>query len=131
MDEERSSRSDAFSAAAIHGAEMTLDTLADDATRTGAPSDAELQDLSDRWNAAMAQARECMDAHNDAKAAGDAKEASASSPQERSPTPSRFSSASTTSAFARSGLTGSPPESDPTSPWPSFSTPSRSVSVHG
>lgn len=54
---------------------MALDEQAAEAARTGAPTDAELQDLSDRWGAAMAKARACMDAHNDATAAGDTKEA--------------------------------------------------------
>jgi hypothetical protein len=75
MNDDRLSRSETFTAARIHGAEMALEDQAADVARIGAPTDAELQDLSDRWSAAMAKARACMDAHNDAKAAGDTKEA--------------------------------------------------------
>ncbi len=75
MNDDRVSRSDAFTAARIHGAEISLEDQAAEAARSGGPTDAELQDLSDRWSAAMAKARACMDAHNEAKAAGDSKEA--------------------------------------------------------
>lgn len=75
MVDDQASREATFTAARIHGAEMAIDDQAATAARTGAPTDAELQDLSDRWNAVMAKARDCMDAHNEAKAAGDTKEA--------------------------------------------------------
>ncbi len=75
MNDDQTSRSEAFAAARIHGAELALDDQAAEAARTGSPTDAELEDLSDRWSTAMAKARACMDAHNEAKAAGDPKEA--------------------------------------------------------
>jgi hypothetical protein len=75
MNDDRASRSEAFTAARIHGAEISLEDQAAEAARIGAPTDADLQDLSDRWSAAMAKARACMDAQIEAKAAGDSKEA--------------------------------------------------------
>jgi hypothetical protein len=75
MEEDRWSRSETFAAARIVGAEISLENQATEAARTGVPTDAELQDLSDRWSAAMAKARACMEAHDEAKAAGDTKEA--------------------------------------------------------
>jgi hypothetical protein len=75
MNADVSSRREAFDAARVRGAEMELDAQAAAAAHRGAPSDAELQDLSDRWSAAMDKARACMDAHDAAKVAGDAKEA--------------------------------------------------------
>jgi hypothetical protein len=75
MNDDQRGRSETFAAARIHGAELALDDQAAEAARTGVPTDAELEDVSDRWNTAMANARACMDAHNEAKAAGDSKEA--------------------------------------------------------
>jgi hypothetical protein len=75
MNDDQLSRSETFTAARIHGAEMALEDQAAEVGRIGAPTDAELQDLSDRWSAAMAKAKACMDAHNQAKAVGDTREA--------------------------------------------------------
>jgi hypothetical protein len=75
MNDDQTRRSETFAAARIHGAELALDDQAAEAARTGSPTDAELEDLSVRWNTAMAMARACMDAHTEAKAAGDSKEA--------------------------------------------------------
>jgi hypothetical protein len=75
MLESNAARSETFEAARVHGAEMAVAAEIADQQRTGAPTDAELQDISDRWDLARAKARDCMEAHNAAKAAGHTKEA--------------------------------------------------------
>ncbi len=49
MNEDRVSRSDAFTAARIHGAEMELDNQAAAARATGAPTDAEQVQLGEQY----------------------------------------------------------------------------------
>jgi hypothetical protein len=75
MLEGQAAHRETFEAARVHGAEMAVAAEIADQQRTGAPSDAELQDISDRWDLARARARECMEAHNAAKAAGQTKDA--------------------------------------------------------
>jgi hypothetical protein len=75
MRDESAGRAEAFKAARVHGAELKLESDLAENARTSPPSDSELQDVSDRWDAAREKAGACLDAYNQAKTAGDAGEA--------------------------------------------------------
>jgi hypothetical protein len=75
MRDESAGRADTFAAARVRAAELKLASDVAEKGRSSAPSDAELQDVSDRWDAAREKAAACLAAHGDAKAAGNPGEA--------------------------------------------------------